>query len=148
MGKSYNNVCAGSNSEHFRSDKARKFSKRKKRYTHKQIRESNKNSNEETFIKNNWFSNYNCMNDHFASEYISRIGNIPNNTHLLFTNNEYIKYDKNDKNLLDILNRNIEIYKSEPNNTILEYLKSTKKQIERRNKVGLFYGHENNKIGY
>lgn len=140
MGKTHRNVNAGSNSIDYHSPHNRGFAKDKKQYTHKQIRNSNKICDEDTFQTMKHISGEKKMKEHFASGYRSKIGNIPNKPDFLFTdeyleNNYGVKWDKhNDKTPLDTINRVVNI---DP------VFKMCKKQIERRGNVGLFYGHHN-----
>lgn len=138
MGKTHRNVNSGSNSVDYHSPHNRGFAKQKKQYSHKQIRNSNKNFDEDTFQNMNHISSKKKMNYHFASAYRGEIGNIPNKPEFQFTDeylniNYGIKWDKdNDKTPLDTINRTIN---QDP------VLKMCKKQIERRGNVGLFYSH-------
>ena len=137
MGKTYRNVNAGSNSTNYHSPHIRGFAREKKTYSHKQTRNNNRNCDDETFQQNNWLNPEMNMNSHWASQYYGKLGNIPNLPHANL--DEYCKWRKNDKNILETINR--EITNSDTNDYSGSYLASTKKQIERRGKMGLFKGH-------
>ena len=137
MGKTYRNVGAGSNSVDYHSKHNRGFAKEKKSYSHKQTRNNNRNCNEDTFQKNSWFKPEMNMNSHWASQYVGKIGNIPNEPYT--TLDDHCKWKKNDNSELETINR--AIAEHDINTCSIPYLNSSKKQIERRGKVGLFRGY-------
>lgn len=140
MGKTYRNIWAGSNSVDYHSPHNRGFAKEKKQYSHKQIRNSNKVLDEDSFKTMKYIKRQKKMNEHFASGYYGRIGNIPNKPWFQFTD-EYlertywINWEKDEKSPLDTINKALD---KGHQDTVFQMCK---KQIERRGKMGLFYGH-------
>lgn len=135
MGKTYRNVYAGSNSKDYHSPHNRGFAKEKKQYSHKQLRVSNNNCDEDNYKT---MRDIKKMNNHFASSfYNSQLGNIPNKPDRLFTDKDLYrnygtKWEKTDGNHYHFINRLIEEGHKD------DYLQMCKKQIERRGKLGLY----------
>ena len=140
MGKTYRHVFAGSNSVSYHSSHDRGFAKQKKQYSHKQNRKKNKNCDEQTFQKNNWFSSGMHMNSHWASQYIGKNGNVPNFQGYSIHEQLYkkSKWKKNHSSHLETIHE--AIIESDNSKTV-QYLIATRKQIERRGKAGFFTGH-------
>lgn len=145
MGKTYRHVFAGSNSVSYHSSHDRGFAKQKKQYSHKQNRKKNKNCDEQTFIKNNWFSSGMHMNSHWASQYIGKNGNVPNFPGYSIHEQLYkkSKWKKNHSSHLETIHE--AIIESDDSKTV-QYLIATRKQIERRGKTGFFTGHFRHKM--
>lgn len=147
MGKSYRNVSAGSNSEHYKFDKCRGFAKDKKRTSHHQIRNDNRNCDEESIQTNN-FKTEMYMKNGIGSGYWGKIGNVPNMSYktlddeLYPKNGDYKinKWKQTDGSILETIDNAI-INKPDYERNKTSYLKATIKQIERRNEPGIFKGH-------
>ena len=146
MGKSHRSVSASSISES-QYDKDRGFSKNKKAYSHHQIRNDNKNCDEDS-IQTTHFKKDMCMN--LRSGYCGKIGNIPNASYktvenVLFTPYSSIQesktWDKTDDSLLKSIDRAIMNGDGSHERNQSSYLVATKKQLERRGEVGAFKGH-------
>ena len=140
MGKTHRNVYAGSNSVDYHSPQHRGFAKEKKANSHRKIRAHNKSANEDNIKSVNDLPSTEIMNNHWASLYYDKVGNIPNKPEFRFTD-EYlkraydIKWTKDEQSQLDTVNKALEDGHQDP------VFKMCKKQIERRGSVGLFYGH-------
>ena len=139
MGKTYRSVYAGSNSVSYQSPHDRGFAKQKKRYSHKQRRKNNKNCDEYTFQKNNWFSSGMHMNSQWASQYVAKSGNIPN-FRGYYIQDEMYKKSKWKNNHSSHLETIREAIMESDNSKTIQYLIATRKQIERRGKAGFFTG--------
>ena len=148
MGKSYRNVSAMSSSESMYADKSRDFAKNKKAYSHHQIRNDNKNCDEDS-IQTTHLKTEMCLNP--LSNYYGKIGNIPNASYktindVLFTPSyhnigESKTWDKTDDSLLKSIDRAIINGDGSHEKNKSSYLVATKKQIQRRGEVGAFKGH-------
>ena len=149
MGKSHRSVSASSISESWHADKSREFAKNKKAYSHHQIRNDNKNCDEDS-IQTTHFKKDMRIN---LPSGCTKIGNIPNASYktindVLFTSNyssikESKTWDKTDDSLLKSINRAIMNGDGSHERNKSSYLKATKKQIERIGEVGAFKGHRN-----
>jgi hypothetical protein len=153
MGKSHRNVCANSISESWHADKERGFAKNKKAYSHHQIRNENKNCDEDS-IQTTHFKKDMQMNCFLGR--CGKIGNIPNAPYKTVENVLYIpphygsridkserKWYKDDASLLESIDRAIMNGDDTHERNKSSYLVATKKQIERRGEVGAFRGHRN-----
>jgi len=136
MGKTYRNVNAGSNSVSYHSPHDRGFAKQIKARSHQIIRHNNNNKN----CNDDNIEIFNCkcekMNNHWASAYYGRIGNIPNCEGYCIEDYDY-KWNKNDTSLKDTIETIIDNIVDSKD----KYLIASKKQIERRGNIGRFYGH-------
>lgn len=145
MGKTHKNVQSGSQSVDYQSSHSRTLLEIKKRSARRKIRTHNKQCDEDNIIS---MKNINFkIKDHWASEYIGKLENVPNmstygvsfdNKLKCVDNSDFLerKWNKTgsvndiitkimDSNLRDIL-----------------YWKATQKQITRRGKAERFYGHD------
>ena len=144
MGKTYRNVNAGSCSTDYHSPHNRGFAKDKKAYSHHSIRTHNKGCDEDTIEV------FNCkqrkMNTHWAASYYGETPNVPNyrgfdiNEKNLYKDYDY-KWSKEDTTQLDTMNTILETNKEHPITYQIDYIKASKKQIERRGNTGSFRGH-------
>lgn len=165
MGKTYRNVFAQSDSESmYGSPHNRGFARSKKRHYHHSIRGKNKNKDiNEDNIK--IYSKHRRVNEYSSTsrdrKRIDKIGNVSNMSWLNLDDtikqvgedyhnktelNQWTKYDgdiiQTIDNTIDKINNSPEQQcRSCYQNYRERYLNSTKKQIERRGKVGAFKGH-------
>ena len=150
MGKSYRNVYAGSNSVSYHSDHDRGFAKKKKRHSHKQFREINNKCDDE--INNKTFKPRMCMNDGCGSGYHGPVGNIPNMPYenILICEKRHsekiVNWVKGEKTILETIKNSLETIKNSFETYRKPYLIDTIKQLERRNKIGFFYGFKKDKV--
>lgn len=140
MGKTYRNVFAGSNSVDYHSPQNRGFAKCKKQHSHRKVRAHNKCCSDETFISLKDLNSNQIMNNHWASGYYGKRGNIANDPRFQFNDDflyrDYqIKWNNDEKSPLEMVNRIIEEGNEDSK------FKMCKKQIDRRGKVGLFYSY-------
>lgn len=148
MGKSHRSVSASSISESWHADKSRDFAKNKKAYSHHQIRNDNKNCDEDSIQTTHFKKN---MHMNLPSGYCGKIGNIPNASYktindVLFTPpyssiQESKTWDKTDDSLLKSIDRAIINGDGTHERNKSSYLVATKKQLERRGEIGAFKGH-------
>ena len=143
MGKTHRKVNAGSCSIDYHSPHNRGFAKDKKAYSHHRLRTHNKGCNEDSIEV------FNCkqkkMNTHWAASYYGESSNIPNKQGLNITdedlyNGSKYKWSISEQTMSDSLNTIITRSDNE-NVEFIEYIKSSKKQLERRGVIGEFYGH-------
>lgn len=147
MGKSHRNVSASSISES-QYDKDRGFAREKKAYSHHQIRNENKNCDEDSIQTTHFKKDMGMKN---RSGYCGKIGNIPNASYktvenVLFTHryssiDESKTWDKTDDSLLKSIDRAIMNGDDSHERNKSSYLVATKKQLERRGEIGAFKGH-------
>jgi hypothetical protein len=155
MGKTHRNVYAQSDSESmYGSPHNRGFAKTKKRHSHHSVRNKNRNANEETIIQ--------TKHKHWCGEgrkNIDKIGNIPNLSCFTLDNTlESIgdegkyngistKWTIEDGTVTETINKAIDtiaplnIGGAHCINYQQRYLNATKKQLERRGKMGSFTDH-------
>lgn len=152
MPRTHKKISGCGISVNYKANKNRDFAKKKKAYTHHVNRNHNKNTDEITF------ENFNCKIKKLRSG--SLYGNDSNISNIhgksiddvaLYRDYDY-KWNKKDKTLIDTINSIIE-YKKVKDEDLrgrhiknyydedMKFLESSKKQIERRGKVGKFYGH-------
>jgi hypothetical protein len=165
MGKTHRKVAAQSDSESlYGSPHNRGFARSKKRHYHHSIRGKNKKKdiNEENIQK---YSKHEKVNEYiFGKKPIDKIGNVPNfnglnlndtikrigeNYHNKTDLNQWKKQDGDifqtiDNTIYKIHNTPEGKYRSCYENYNERYLNATKKQIERRGKIGAFKGHRYN----
>ena len=163
MGKTYRKVSAHSDSESlWGSPHNRGFARSKKRHYHHSIRSKNKNKdiNEYNIQK---YSKHEKVNEYvFGKKPIDKIGNVPNLSWLnlddtikqvgeyYHNKTEFNQWTKQDgdivqtiDNTIDKIHYNTYDQQCRPCYEYYHerYLNATKKQIERRGKVGAFKGH-------
>jgi hypothetical protein len=141
MGKTYRKVNAGSCSIDYHSPHNRGFAKDVKARSHHSIRTHNKGCNEDNI------QTFNCkhkhMNTHWAASYYGKPLNLPNYKGIkldkknLYEDFNY-KWSKEDTTQLDTMNTIVETNKKHHN---IDYIRASKKQIERRGNVGSFRSH-------
>ena len=139
MGKTYRSVFSGSNSVSYYSPHDIGFARAKKKYSHKQIRKKNKRYDEDSINHNNRYSSQMYMNNHWASQYIGKKGNVPNfqGYDVCLEINKNSKWKNNTPHLERI---NEAINQSDDQKSI-QFLVASRKQIERRGKTGFFCKH-------
>ena len=154
MGKTYRKVKALSDSvSMFGSPHNRGLARTKKRHSHHSIRCQNKNKN----------INEDNIQTHFTHKKVNefkvidnKIGNIPNISWInIDDRTDFDKWTKEDGNIFQTIDKKIDEIKnsSEPTqyrscyaNIKERYLKYTKKQLERRGKIGLFKGRHHDTL--
>ena len=154
MGKTYRNVQAQSDSvSMYGSPHNRGFARTKKRHSHHSIRcqNKNKNINEDNFQTHFTHKKVNEYSTSHTNKQIDKLGNIPNISWLnIDDRSEFDKWTKEDGNIFQTIDKKLDEIKnySEPTqcrscyaNRKERYLNYTKKQLERRGKIGLFKGH-------
>lgn len=143
MGKTHRKVKAGSCSIDYHSPHNRGFAKIEKANSHHKIRTHNRGCDEDSI------EIFNCkqkkMNNHWAASYYGEACNIPNKKGLYLDdkslqNDFKYKWTKNDTNQIDTLNTVLDNYKGD-NEVFTNYIKASKKQLERRGTNGPFYDH-------
>jgi hypothetical protein len=150
MGKSHRNVAGGSCSVSYQSCHDRGFAKRIKADSHRRIRSHNRNCDDDTI------ENFNCkigkMNESIYAKYSGPLGNIPNFPYSYMTDEKLkfdykYKWENKDKSLIETIGTILNDQKKEyikHNFPADRYLNASKKQLERRGKLGRFYGHNKN----
>ena len=154
MGKTYRNVAAQSDSESmYGSPHNRGFARSKKRHSHHSIRSQNKKKdiNEDNFQTHFTHKKVNQYSTSHDKKKINKIGNVPNIYWLNLDDSEvFDKWTKKDGDIFQTIDKTIDKVKNsdEPQQCRScyedrkeRYLKYTKKQLERRGKVGFFKGH-------
>jgi carboxypeptidase C (cathepsin A) len=150
MGKTNRNVNAGSCSTDYHSKHNRGFAKQEKARSHRSIRAQNKGCDEETIQL------FNCkqkhMNTHWAASYYGPACNVSNQRGHYSTDGDLFSSCKHvwspkERTQIDTLNAAMTSHSQLPevdqvrNETYVQYLKATKKQIERRGEAKAFGGH-------
>tara|TARA_B100001287_G_C22610202_1_gene494745 strand:- start:190 stop:645 length:456 start_codon:yes stop_codon:yes gene_type:complete len=149
MGKTYRNVKAPSDSvSMFGSPHNRGFARTKKRHSHHSIRSQNKNKN---INEDNFQTHFTHKKVNEFKVIDNKIGNIPNISWInIDDRTDFDKWTKEDGNIFQTIDKKIDDIKnsSEPpqcrscyTNYKERYLNYTKKQLERRGKIGMFKGH-------
>ena len=160
MGKTYRKVKADSDSiSLLGSPHNRGFARTKKRHSHHSIRSQNKKKdinedNIQTHFTHKKVNEYSTS--YFDHKKIDKIGNIPNISWINLDNrDDFDKWTKEDGNIFQTIDKKLDDIKNsskEPQcrscyaNSKERYLKYTKKQLERRGKIGLFKGRHHDTL--
>lgn len=153
MGKTYRNVKAQSDSESmYGSPHNRGFARTKKRHSHHSIRSQNKKKdiNEDNFQTHFTHEKVNEYSTSYNKKKVKKNGNIPNLPWLnIDDRKQFDKWTKQDGDIFQSIDKTIDKIKNsdEPEcrscyaDRKERYLNSTKKQLDRRGKIGFFKGH-------
>lgn len=148
MGKTHRKVNAGSCSVDYHSPHNRGFAKDKKRNSHHKIRTFNRGLNIDNLDEN--IDVLNCkqpkMNSHWAASYYGEYCNFSNmqgfnlDDKALYEDCKY-KWNQNDTTQLDTFNTILNNHNDNNWPAYNNFIKNSKKQLERRGTATQFYGH-------